>query len=153
MCAAAGADEGAFAWLTLNYLLGNLGKGEVDTMSANTVCAAAGADEGAFAWLTLNYLLGNLGKGEVDTMAAIDLGGGSVQQAYALTDFEAAAAPDGYVTQLSGGGRAYSVYVHRCAAGDRAAVCSTGPNASSAARLATQQESNLSFVMVHGCIA
>lgn len=49
-------------------------------------------------------------------MAAIDLGGGSVQQAYALTDFEAAAAPDGYVTKLSGGGRAYSVYVHRCAA-------------------------------------
>jgi len=76
----------------------------------------AGADEGAFAWLTLNYLLGNLGKGEARTMAAIDLGGGSVQQAYALTAFEAAAAPDGYITKLAGGGRTYSVYVHRRAA-------------------------------------
>jgi len=76
----------------------------------------AGADEGAFAWLTLNYLLGNLGKGEARTMAAIDLGGGSVQQAYALTAFEAAAAPDGYITKLAGGGRTYLVYVHRRAA-------------------------------------
>ena len=120
----AGADEGALAWLTLNYLLGSLGRGGAETVSTNMVPVTAGADEGAFAWLTLNYLLGNLGKGEVDTMAAIDLGGGSVQQAYALTDFEAAAAPDGYVTKLSGGGRAYSVYVHRCASGNWPAMCS-----------------------------
>ena len=42
-----------------------------------------GADEGAFAWLTLNYLLGRLGEEEGKTIAAIDLGGGSVQQARA----------------------------------------------------------------------
>ena len=46
-------------------------------------------------------------------MAAIDLGGGSVQQAFALTEAEAEEAPDGYVTTLTGGGRTYYVYVHR----------------------------------------
>ncbi|BDA45973.1 Apyrase 2 [Coccomyxa sp. Obi] len=71
-----------------------------------------GADEGAFAWLTLNYLLGHLGQSEEKTVAAIDLGGGSVQQAFAISAEEAAKAPPGYVTQLSGGGRTYNVYVH-----------------------------------------
>lgn len=63
--------------------------------------------------MTLNYLLGHLGKSEQDTIAAIDLGGGSVQQAFALTASEAKEAPDGYVNKLSGGGKDYSVYVHR----------------------------------------
>ena len=75
--------------------------------------ACAGADEGAFAWLTLNYLLGHLGKEPGQTIAAIDLGGGSVQQAFAISEKDAASAPDGYITQLSGGGRTYHVYVHR----------------------------------------
>lgn len=49
-------------------------------------------------------------------MAAIDLGGGSVQEAFALTDAQAKAAPDPlYVTKLKGGGKEYSVYVHRSA--------------------------------------
>lgn len=49
-------------------------------------------------------------------MAAIDLGGGSVQEAFALTDAQALAAPDPlYITKLKGGGKQYSVYVHRCA--------------------------------------
>lgn len=48
-------------------------------------------------------------------MAAIDLGGGSVQQAFAIKAQDASKAPPGYITQLSGGGRTYSVYVHRCA--------------------------------------
>ena len=78
------------------------------------VNSPAGSDEGAFAWLTLNYLLGFLGRDGADTMAAIDLGGGSVQEAFALTDVQAKAAPDPlYVTKLKGGGRTYSVYVHR----------------------------------------
>lgn len=76
--------------------------------------AFAGSDEGAFAWLTLNYLLGRLGKAEHETMAAIDLGGGSVQQAFAVTEAEAQDAPEGYITKLTGGGRTYHVYVHRC---------------------------------------
>ena len=71
-----------------------------------------GADEGAFAWLTLNYLLGHLGKDPAATVAAIDLGGGSVQHAYALAADAAAAAPPGYVRALASPGRAYDVYVH-----------------------------------------
>jgi apyrase len=71
-----------------------------------------GADEGAFAWLTLNYLLGHLGKDPASTVAAIDLGGGSVQHAYALAPGTASAAPPGYVRALAAPGRAYDVYVH-----------------------------------------
>lgn len=51
-------------------------------------------------------------------MAAIDLGGGSVQMAYAMNAKEARKAPDGYVQSLAGAGRAYNVYVHRCAPRD-----------------------------------
>jgi apyrase len=73
-----------------------------------------GAHEGAFAWLTLNYLLGKLSSGNpTGTVAAIDLGGGSVQEAFALPEAEAAAAPTGYITQLKSSGTTYSVYVHR----------------------------------------
>lgn len=46
-------------------------------------------------------------------MAAIDLGGGSVQMAYAMSAKEAGKAPDGYVQRLAGAGKEYSVYVHR----------------------------------------
>ena len=70
--------------------------------------------EGGYAWLTLNYLLGKLGQPEGDTVAAIDLGGGSVQQAFALSHTEANTAPEGYVIQLAGGPLTYHVYVHRC---------------------------------------
>lgn len=75
----------------------------------------SGVDEGAFAWLTLNYLLGRLGGSEQDTVAAIDLGGGSVQEAYAMTAEEAAAVPSNqkqYLTELHSGGRTYHVYVY-----------------------------------------
>jgi apyrase len=71
-----------------------------------------GAHEGAYAWLTLNYLLGRLNGGPDGTVAAIDLGGGSVQEAFALTDAAADAAPAGYVSQLHAGGRVWRVYVH-----------------------------------------
>ena len=36
-----------------------------------------------------------------------------VQEAFALTDSEAAAAPKGYATRLKGAGKVYNVYVHR----------------------------------------
>ena len=71
-----------------------------------------GADEGAFQWVTTNYLLGNLGHDVSHTVAAVDLGGGSVQLAHAVSAAEAASAPAGYLRVLSGGGKAYHVYVH-----------------------------------------
>lgn len=54
-----------------------------------------GVDEGAYAWLTLNYLLGKTGKPMDQLVGAIDLGGGSVQQAFAVSDKVAAGAPPG----------------------------------------------------------
>lgn len=81
--------------------------------AATGVTILDGQAEGAFAWLTLNYLLGKLGAAPADTVAAIDLGGGSVQHAYALPPRAAEEAPPGYVRRLSvAGGGKYSVYVH-----------------------------------------
>ncbi|GLC70971.1 hypothetical protein PLESTF_001056400 [Pleodorina starrii] len=71
-----------------------------------------GKDEGAFAWLTLNYLLGRLSGSVSNTVAAIDMGGGSIQEAFALEEADAKAAPKDYVTQLHGGGKVFNVYVH-----------------------------------------
>jgi len=77
----------------------------------DSVSIMDGAEEGAFQWLTMNYLLGNLAGGIPKTVATVDLGGGSVQLAYAIPA-EAAAAPDGYTKPLKGGGVSYDVYVH-----------------------------------------
>lgn len=59
------------------------------------VTVMEGIDEGAYAWLTLNYLLGKTGKPAKDLVGAIDLGGGSVQQAFAVDDETAKSAPEG----------------------------------------------------------
>jgi apyrase len=59
------------------------------------VSVMEGVDEGAFAWLTLNYLLGKTGKPANELVGAVDLGGGSVQQAFAVDDEIAADAPEG----------------------------------------------------------
>lgn len=93
----------------------------------------SGVDEGAFAWLTLNYLLGNLGRPLTETVAAIDLGGGSVQEAFAMSQEEAKKAPKpDYVTTLRGGGQQYSVYVYSYLGyglmAGRAAVLDQDPN-------------------------
>ncbi len=64
--------------------------------------------------MTINYLLGKLGAKKDDTVAVVDLGGGSVQMSYAVAEADTKTAPDGYIQTLSGGGKTYSVYMHRC---------------------------------------
>lgn len=103
------------------------------SFSLSDVKILSGQDEGAFSWLTLNYLLGNLGKPYDQTVAAIDLGGGSVQQAFAMSPDEIKDAPEpDYITTLRGGGKEYSVYVHSYLGyglmAARAAVLEIDPN-------------------------
>ena len=81
-------------------------------LQENGVTIMDGAEEGAFQWLTMNYLLGNL-EGDVgDTVATVDLGGGSVQLAYAAEAKHAQTAPAGYFKEMRSGANMYHVYVY-----------------------------------------
>lgn len=70
-----------------------------------------GLDEGAYAWVTINYLRGLLGKPPAETSGVLDLGGGSTQIAFAVTDEEAEMAP-AYVQKRKFGPVTYNLYIN-----------------------------------------
>ncbi|KAI7731443.1 hypothetical protein M8C21_007813 [Ambrosia artemisiifolia] len=84
----------------------------------DSVTVLDGTQEGAYQWMTINYLLKNLGKNYSSTVGVVDLGGGSVQMAYAISEADAANAPtttkgeDLYVKEMFLKGTKYYLYVH-----------------------------------------
>lgn len=77
-----------------------------------------GTQEGSYQWATVNYLLDRLGKPFDETVGIVDLGGGSVQMAYAISDEDFSKAPkpgkneQAYVRKVTLLGTTYNLYVH-----------------------------------------
>ncbi|XP_053617205.1 ectonucleoside triphosphate diphosphohydrolase 5 isoform X2 [Plodia interpunctella] len=77
-------------------------------VSANSVSIMDGSDEGIFIWYTLNLLHNLMGE---QTMAALDLGGGSTQITYQLSDSHKKSYPekDQYIVNA---GSNITLYTH-----------------------------------------
>lgn len=77
-----------------------------------------GTQEGSYQWVTTNYLRGKLGRKFDETVAIVDLGGGSVQMAYAISDEDYSNAPKAgndeltSVQQVKLLNMTYNLYVH-----------------------------------------
>ncbi|GLT95344.1 hypothetical protein SLE2022_130320 [Rubroshorea leprosula] len=88
------------------------------TLKLDGVTILDGSQEGSYEWVTINYLLRNLGKSYSNTVGVVDLGGGSVQMAYAIAEADAAKAPkvsdgeDAFVKEMYLKGTRYYLYVH-----------------------------------------
>lgn len=100
---------------------------EVETLLENSafkfkpewVSIIDGTQEGSYQWVTVNYLLSRLGKSFNEAVGIVDLGGGSVQMAYAISDddFLKSPKPKGsnqpsYVRKMELMGASYNLYVH-----------------------------------------
>eukprot|EP00124_Ichthyophonus_hoferi_P000626 Ihof_evm19s24 gene=Ihof_evmTU19s24 len=75
------------------------------------VSMMSGEDEGAYAWVTVNYLRKLLGKSPAQTSGVLDLGGGSTQIAFAVTDEEASMARSQVQTRKFGA-TTYNIYIN-----------------------------------------
>ncbi|XP_062113676.1 apyrase 1-like isoform X2 [Humulus lupulus] len=89
---------------------------ENSAFKLDAVAVLDGFQEGSYLWVSINYLLGNLGKEYGKTVGVVDLGGGSVQMSYAVSEEAYANAPnptdETYVKETYLKGSKYYLYVH-----------------------------------------